>query len=174
MHETPYLKGRSDLIGIIRKIPFLQSYSDAQLLEILALSKMRKFAPGDLITREGEYDSWLYIILSGEVTITSRGTPVAQITETGATIGEMAIVDGEARSASASAVTETTSLAIDMSVTDRMDAAGREKFDAVYFRLLAKILVNRLRKTTHELLQARENIKELTDAILLQQTGEKR
>jgi CRP-like cAMP-binding protein len=150
MHETPYLKGRSDLIGIIRKIPFLQSYSDAQLLEILALSKMRKFAPGDLITREGEYDSWLYII------------------------GEMAIVDGEARSASASAVTETTSLAIDMSVTDRMDAAGREKFDAVYFRLLAKILVNRLRKTTHELLQARENIKELTDAILLQQTGEKR
>jgi hypothetical protein len=61
-----------------------------------------------------------------------------------------------------------------MSVTDRMDAAEREKFDAVYFRLLSKILVNRLRKTTHELLQARENIKELTDAILIQQTGEKR
>jgi CRP-like cAMP-binding protein len=174
MQETPYLKGRSDLIEIIRKIPFLQSYSDAQLLDILALSKMRKFAPGDLITREGEYDSWLYIILSGEVTVTSRGTPVAQITGTGATIGEMAIVDGEARSASANAVTETTSLAIDMSVTDRMEPAEREKFDAVYFRLLAKILVNRLRKTTHELLLARENIKELTDAILLQQAGEKR
>lgn len=171
MQETPYLKDRFDLIKIIRKIPFLQSYSDEQLLEILSLSKMRKFAPGQRITREGEFDSWLYIILSGEVTISSQGTIIASINSPGATIGEMAIVDGEPRSASVSAVTETTTLSIDMSVTDRMSSVERERFEAVFYRLLAKILVERLRKTSHELTQARDNIKELTDAILLQQTG---
>ncbi|HPI94046.1 MAG TPA: cyclic nucleotide-binding domain-containing protein [Deltaproteobacteria bacterium] len=173
MQETPYLKNRSDLIEIIRKIPFLKSYSDEQLLEILSLSRMRKFAPGDLITKEGAFDSWLYIILSGEVTVTKQGTPITRITSVGATIGEMAIVDGEARSASASALTETTTLAIDMSITDRMTDAEREKFDSVYYRLLAKILVDRLRSTSHELSMARENVKELTDAILIQQAGKK-
>ena len=169
MQETPYLKNRSDLIEIIRKVPFLTSYSDEQLLDILSLSKMRKFSPGNLITREGEFDSWLYIILSGEVSISCMGTPIAAISSPGATIGEMAIVDGEPRSASVSAVTETTTLAIDMSVTDRMSSVEHERFDAIFYRLLAKILVDRLRKTSHELTRARENIKELTDAILLQQ-----
>ena len=65
-------------------------------------------------------------------------------------------------------------LAIDMSMTERMSAAERERFDAVFYRLLAKILVDRLRRTSHELSQARDNIKELTDAILLQQTESKR
>lgn len=171
MQETPYLKNRSDLIEIIRKVPFLTSYSDEQLLDILSLSKMRKFSPGNLITREGEFDSWLYIILSGEVSISCMGTPIAAISSPGATIGEMAIVDGEPRSASVSAVTETTTLAIDMSVTDRMSSVEHERFDAIFYRLLAKILVDRLRKTSHELTRARENIKELTDAILLQQAG---
>lgn len=171
MQETPYLKDRTDLIEIIRKIPFLQSYSDDQLLDMLALSKMRKFAPGELVTREGDFDSWLYIILSGEVTISSLGTTIAHITEPGATIGEMAVVDGEPRSASVRASASTTTLAIDMSMTDRMNSPERLRFDAVYFRLLAKILVDRLRKTTRELTQARDNIKELTDAILLQQAG---
>lgn len=170
MQETPYLKGRSDLVEIIRRIPFLRSYSDDQLLDILSLSKMRRFSPGDLITREGEFDSWLYIILSGEVAISSQGTPIATISTPGATIGEMAIIDGEPRSASVSAATEATTLAIDMSVTERMSSAERERFDAIFYRLLAKILVDRLRKTSHELTQARDNIKELTDAILLQQT----
>ncbi|HNQ86669.1 MAG TPA: cyclic nucleotide-binding domain-containing protein [Deltaproteobacteria bacterium] len=174
MQETPYLKDRSDLIEIIRKIPFLRSYSDMQLLDILSLSKMRKFAPGERITREGELDSWLYIILSGEVIISNLGTAIAMISSPGSTIGEMAIVDGEPRSASVDATAETTTLAIDMSVTERMSDAGRERFDAVFYRLLAKILVDRLRKTSHELSQARDNIKELTDAILLQQTETKK
>ena len=109
MQETPYLKDRSDLIEIIRKIPFLRSYSDMQLLDILSLSKMRKFAPGERITREGELDSWLYIILSGEVIISNLGTAIAMISSPGSTIGEMAIVDGEPRSASVDATAETVS-----------------------------------------------------------------
>lgn len=168
MQETPYLKGRSDLIEIIRKIPFLKSYTDEQLMDILSLSRMRKFAPGDFITHEGEFDSWLYIMLSGEVDVTSKGTVITRIDYTGATIGEMAIIDGEPRSASVTSLKDTTCLAIDMSVTDRMDRAERERFDAVFYRLLSGILVERLRKTSNELLLARENIKELTDALLLQ------
>lgn len=166
MQETTYLTDRDDLLDIIRKIPFFASYTDPQLREILSLSRIRSFSPGEYITREGEYDSWLYIVLSGRVHVLSGGTPVAQIERAGQTIGEMALVDGEPRSASARAATKTTTLAIDMSVSERMSQPERERFEAIYYRLLAKILVDRLRKTTHELVQAKNNVQELTDAIL--------
>jgi CRP-like cAMP-binding protein len=166
MQETAYLSNRSDLLGIVRKIPLFESYSDPQLMELLSLSRMRKFEPGEFITRQGEYDSRLYIVLSGSVDIEADGTAVARITQAGQTIGEMALVDGEARSASARAITQTTALAIDMSVTDRMSGPDRERFEAVFYRLLSRILVNRLRRTTQELAQAKNNVKELTGAIL--------
>lgn len=173
MQETSYLHDRRDILETIRKIQFLASYTDQQLMEILSLSRIRRFSPGEFITRQGEYDSWLYIVLSGKVSIMSEGTTIAQIHQPGETIGEMALVDGEPRSASAKAVTETTTLAIDMSVSDRLGQEERERFEAVYYRLLAKILVDRLRKTTYELAQAKNNIEELTNAILVQQERSK-
>jgi len=174
MRETPYLQDRSDLIEVIRKIPFFSSYTDEQLLEILSLSRIRTFEPGEYITRQGEYDSWLYIVLSGAVNVSSEGTTIAQIRDAGQTIGEMALVDGEPRSASAKAVAKTTTLAIDMSLSERLNESEKERFEAVYYKLLAKILVDRLRKTTHELAQARNNVKELTDAILVEQDRSRR
>lgn len=151
MQESPYLKGRDDLIETLKKVPFLRSYADKFLKKILELSKLRRYQENEVITRQGEYDSWLYVILSGEVKVVKNEEEIARLDAHGGTFGELSVIDGDARSASVFAESNnTTCLAIDGSFLDRLDPEERTEFEAVYFRLLAEILAHRLRTTSSE------------------------
>ena len=79
MRESPYLKNRDDLIGTLRKIPFLSSYEIKFLRKILELSKLRIYGADEIITRQGEYDTWLYVILSGEVRVVKDEEEIARL-----------------------------------------------------------------------------------------------
>ncbi|HNU75135.1 MAG: cyclic nucleotide-binding domain-containing protein [Bacteriovoracaceae bacterium] len=151
MLESQYLAGRDDLLESMKKVPFLRSYSDKFLRKILELSKIRRYQAGEVITREGEYDCWLYVILAGEVKVVKNEEEIARLDAAGGTFGELAVIDGEPRSAATFAASETTCLAIDSSFIDRLDPRERREFEAVYFRLLSEILAHRLRQTSEEL-----------------------
>ncbi len=158
MLESQYLTGRDDLLDTIKKIPFLRSYEDKFLRKILELSKLRRYSPGEVITREGEYDCWLYVILAGEVKVVKGDEEIARLDARGGTFGELAVIDGEARSASIFSLSETTCLAIDGSIIDRLEARERQEFEAVYFRLLSEILAHRLRQTSSELSRLKQEM----------------
>lgn len=162
MLESQYLAGRDDLLETVKKIPFLRSYSDKFLRKILELSKMRRYRAGEVITREGEYDSWLYVILAGEVNVVKNDEEIARLDAGGGTFGELSVIDGEPRSAATFAVGETTCLAIDGSFIDRLESQERQEFEAVYFRLLSEILAHRLRQTSAELSRLKQEM-ELVD-----------
>jgi CRP-like cAMP-binding protein len=151
MQETPYLTGRDDLIDTLKKVPFLEPHEDKFLKQILQLSKIRMYSPNEAITRQGDYDCWLYVILKGEVKIIRNEEEIARLDAQMGTFGELAVIDGEARSASVYAVTDTTCLAIDGSFLDRLEQQEKVEFEAVYYRLLTVILANRLRTTSEEL-----------------------
>jgi CRP-like cAMP-binding protein len=158
MQETPYLKGRDDLIDSLRKIPFLESYEDNFLKNILQLSKIRRYDPHEVITHQGDYDCWLYVILKGAVRIVRNEKEIARLDAQGGTFGELAILDGEARSASVYTVTDTTCLAIDGSFIDRLGQQEKIEFEAVYYRLLSVILAKRLRSTSEELSSLKQKV----------------
>ena len=75
-------------------------------LGMLARSGMttRSFAAGDMIFREGEAGDELFVIKQGEVEIRLNGRVLEQLGENDL-FGEMALVDGEPRSANAVAST---------------------------------------------------------------------
>jgi len=160
MEESAYLKGRRDLIDIIKKIPFLQSYEEKYLLNILNLSKIRKYDMGEVIAKEGEFDSWFYIILSGEVQIMKNSREIARLDFRGGTFGELAVIDGKQRSASVIATMDTSCLAIDGSFLDRLSYHDKPQFEAVYYRLISEELAHRLRKTSEELSLIKQDLKE--------------
>ena len=151
MQETQYLTGRDDLIDTLKKVPFLEPHEDKFLKQILQLSKIRMYSPNEVITHQGDYYCWLYVILKGEVKIIRNEEEIARLDAQMGTFGELAVIDGEARSASVYAVTDTTCLAIDGSFLDRLEQQEKIEFEAVYYRLLTVILANRLRTTSEEL-----------------------
>jgi CRP-like cAMP-binding protein len=63
-----------------------------------------KFAPGDIIFSEGDKGDKMYVIRSGEVEI-ERDGKVVETLSSGGIFGEMALIDGSPRAATARAKT---------------------------------------------------------------------
>jgi len=160
MQESPYLQGREHLIEKFRTIPFMKALNRGCMQEILCMSKMRKYEPGERIIQEGVFDCWFYIILSGKVRVVKHNTEIVRLENIGEIFGEMAVIDGEARSASVFADTETVCLAIDASFLERLKPNDRNVFYSAFYRLLAEILANRLRATNEELARVKHKLED--------------
>ena len=156
MKESEYLNGRDDLISKLRSFPFMQHMDTSHLMDMLQLSKLRTYDAGEVITKEGIYDSWIYVLVYGEVKVTKGGSELARFGESGDTFGELAVLDGEARSATVSATINTKCLAIDASFMDSLPPEEQSAFYSIFYRMLAEILSKRLRETGEELAHCKE------------------
>lgn len=165
MQESDYLHGREDLVIKLRDFPFLKNMNTSHLLDMLQLSKLRLYDDGEVITQEGIYDSWIYLLVYGEVKITKGNNEIARFNESGDTFGELAVLDGEARSATVTATQKTKCLAIDASFMDSMPSEEQSAFYSIFYRVLAEILSKRLRDTDRELADAKDEIKALKASI---------
>jgi CRP/FNR family cyclic AMP-dependent transcriptional regulator len=65
---------------------------------------LASFAPGDVVFAEGDKGEHMYVVRSGEVEIERDGV-VAETLSSGGIFGEMALIDGSPRSATARART---------------------------------------------------------------------
>ena len=161
MRESEYLKDRADLVHKFKDFPFLRNINSQHLLDMLQLSKLRSYDEGEVITPEGVYDSWIYVLVYGEVVVTKGGSELARFNESGDTFGELAIIDGEARSATVTAAIHTKCLAIDASFLDRLPPEEQSAFYSIFYRMLAEILSKRLRETGQELAACKNELSAL-------------
>lgn len=158
MKESEYLNGRDDLIDKLRSFPFMQHMDTSHLMDMLQLSKLRTYDANEVITKEGIYDSWIYVLVYGEVKVTKGGSELARFGESGDTFGELAVLDGEARSATVSTTIKTKCLAIDASFMDSLPPEEQSAFYSIFYRMLAEILSRRLRETGEELAKCKEQL----------------
>jgi CRP/FNR family cyclic AMP-dependent transcriptional regulator len=158
MIESDYLKESGDLVQKLGAIPILKSFDEKDLKGILSLSKIRKYEPGELIIEEGQYDNWIYFLVSGKVKIEKDGKELGVLHRRGDVFGEMGVIDGSARSASVYAVDETVCLSTDASYVDRLSGNDKVAFCYILYHVFAEILAGRLRLTSDELVKAREEI----------------
>lgn len=161
MQESEYLTGRSDLVEKFQHFPFLRYIESDHLLKMLQLSKLRRYEKREVITPEDTYDSFLYVLVEGEVKIVKEKNEIARLCNNGDTFGELAILDGGARSATVIATEKTVCLAIDASFLDRLPKQEQAAFYSVFYRLLSEILSHRLRDTDEELVRCKNELTEL-------------
>ena len=67
------LTGNVDIIEKIKTLPALESFNEDDLKELLKISKIVRYDPGELIVDEANYDGWIYYLISGRVRITKDG-----------------------------------------------------------------------------------------------------
>lgn len=105
------------MISTVEKILFLKSIDlfsqipGEDLAQIAQITDEVQFEEGDEVFREGEPGDSLYLVIEGQIRIHRGGNEVATL---GArqVFGEMALLDSDPRSASASAISVLTCLRI--------------------------------------------------------------
>lgn len=91
---------------------------------------LRKLKPGDLLTRQGDPGTELFLILDGVVTVEVDGTPLAELGP-GSVVGERALMEGGNRTATLRA---TTPLNVAVARADQLDRSALEQLSAGHRR----------------------------------------
>ncbi|MBI5549933.1 MAG: cyclic nucleotide-binding domain-containing protein [Desulfobacterales bacterium] len=161
MRTTDKLKESGDIIEKIKTLPALESFNEKDLKELLRISKIVRYEPGELIVDESSYDGWIYYLISGRVRILKKGSEMAVLQRTGDVFGEVGSMNGNELSVSVFALDHATCLKIDISNVDGLPHENRFVFRYVIFRGFAEVLAKRLRITTEKYLRAKEEIERL-------------
>ena len=153
MQETDFLKGNQRVLSDIRKFEIFEPFQDDELQHLMAMSKIRKYKPGEKIFEQGSSDTWLYFLVYGQVRLLKDNQPVTLLQRRGDVFGEMGAIECAPRSAAAVAVGETVCLATDIYYIEQLTGTDKLAFGYVIYRVFAGVLADRLRKTTEQLME---------------------
>jgi CRP/FNR family cyclic AMP-dependent transcriptional regulator len=162
MFESKFLKDNIQNIQKLLTIPPLKNFETKSLRQLLRLSKIREYAHGELIIKEGDMDPWLFFLLSGKIRVEKEKVEIGIFDKMGEIFGEMRILDGLGRSASVYAEGKTVCLAIDTSATYRLGSEDEKaNFLILLYRMFSEYVSTRLRLTNDELIYTKKIAKKL-------------
>ncbi len=143
------MPGKEPYIDILRGIPFFKSIKKGDLKRIATLSNIREFPKKSIVFTKAETGEHMFVVVSGRIKIyihsaARKRKTFAYLTK-GAFFGEMALLGGDTRSASAQAVVDSELLLI--SKKDFNDLL-RKDWDMTYYLLRA--VCARLRRSNEE------------------------
>jgi CRP/FNR family cyclic AMP-dependent transcriptional regulator len=133
-----------------RSFPIFEDFSEELIAEVAALVQMRRWASGAVIFQRGDDGNYMIMITQGRIKaslITPQGKELSlRYFEAGTLIGEMSILDGEPRSADATATAATEGYVIGKKEFQLLLAQHKTASDAVM-----RFLCRRVRETTQQL-----------------------
>jgi CRP-like cAMP-binding protein len=135
-------------LAAVRQVQLFRTLDEAQLRKVSRLLKERRYRKGEIIFHQDDPGGYLYIISAGRVRIYVGGPDGREVTlriyGPDSNFGELSVIDGQSRSASAAALDDVTTY-----VLYREDFLNllRENF-ALVQHILA-ILAERVRYTTN-------------------------
>jgi len=123
----------------LKQIDLFRSIPGEYLAEIARITREIAFNNGEVLMQEGDLGDYLYLIVSGTVSVTVKGREVARLSQRDC-VGEMAILDSEPRSATVTATQNVVALQIDRDDFYRIMHERTEIAEGII-----KVLTHRLR-----------------------------
>jgi len=97
-----------DPVAFVRQTPLFTGLSDEDCAKVAGLFQSRQFARGEVVFRQGDPGGVLYLIAEGQIKIslasTGNSEVILDVLGPGETFGELSLLDGEERSAQATAL----------------------------------------------------------------------
>ena len=144
--EFPGATDAEALRSLMHKLPLWADFVDEDLDLLLNTGAVRlaRFAGGETIIEEGNYEKTFFVLLRGVGRIIRGGKLVADLDAPGTIFGEMSFVLGKGRTATVTADTPCDCLAVNMGYVDFLPSPEREDFLIRIFRRLAAVVTQRL------------------------------
>ncbi|MBI4803279.1 MAG: Crp/Fnr family transcriptional regulator [Elusimicrobia bacterium] len=134
---------------ILQKVLFFKGLTHKEIKQILTIAHVKRYRPGELIFMKEDIGNHFFIVKSGKIKIfTSIGTEKRKtfaFLKKGDFFGEMSLLGGKVRSASAQAVEETELLVISKHNFKKLILENPD-----FTLKLLHTLVNRLNKSNKE------------------------
>jgi len=124
---------------LLKRVPFFNEIPAQQLEMVARLCTVQYFTPGEHLISQGDAPDSLYILVTGEVEVSTDELGVIDRRKGGEIIGEVGVLANQVRTASCTAVGETTALCL--SQADLWDLLER---NAILSSIFIRILVPRL------------------------------
>lgn len=160
MKEYAYIHEEGQLPAPLSSVPFLNSFTEEQLDEVLNSSSLLQCDTGDVIIQEGSIDSRIYILLSGELEVRVAGKKVAAISRVGEVFGELALVNQDKRAASVIAGSRALCLAVDQKFLQDMHPREEDPaFHAALFEFVARLVAKKLDATSRRLAEVEKELR---------------
>ena len=131
----------SDKFVTLRKLPFFEKFSDAELWEVARMSSWRHSRPGELLMKEGETGDFFCILAEGQVKVTKKGK-LLNLLRAGEPFGEMAyLAKGEhLRGADVSVVNEANIISVPTAKLEQASEGCQHQFDRAFMAILVERL----------------------------------
>jgi CRP-like cAMP-binding protein len=124
----------TDTVEVLRRVPLFASLDDAEIRRVAREFKERRFDAGQDVTHEDSGGVAFFVIAAGEAQVSRGGDEVRRL-RPGDYFGEIALLTGDVRTASVTAVTELHCLVMAM-----WDFRAFVKADAdIAWRLLTRL-----------------------------------
>jgi len=132
------------IVDHLKAVPLFQGMTDQALEPVAALANEVPIADGATVTREGDPGDSFYVIVDGRLRISRHGETIRDLGP-GEFLGEISLVDGRPRTATAVAVGPVNAIVIERpAFLELMD-----RFGAVRLGILMA-LSDRIRHDQHE------------------------
>ncbi len=131
----------SEKFNTLRRMPFFEGFSDAELWEVLRISSWEDLRTNTLIMADGEPGDFFCILASGEVKVTKR-KKLLNVLSPGECFGEMAYLSksGNERSADVTTLRDSRLIKIRTDHLDQASDACRHRFDRAFMAMLVERL----------------------------------
>ncbi len=159
MHALAPAPAPTDLAAIcdlLAEVELFDGLDGPALRALGAHMRLREFAEGEAIFREGDPGDWMGVLAGGEVRICkeadARDVRVVAVETHRRAIGEMALVDGEPRSATCIASKDASLLTLTRESFQRL-SRERPALALEVMHRVARLISRRLRATSGRLVE---------------------
>src|SRR3954453_2763735 len=103
------MSGKPDRQKLLSEVPLFSACTDRELDRLARHAELVDFRAGDVLMSEGEAGHEFFVVVDGEVGVTSGGETLAKLGP-GAYVGELALLDPGPRTATVTALRDTTAV----------------------------------------------------------------